>query len=207
MGRLTLHGTNRKRFATCSWNEEFSLALSTDGASKGGSLEWTQFAPYSGGRATEISATDACALGPCQWFSLRGVSKTISPAPIRRMADSGNRPLGFHVRFGSKADICGAKWHVRFAPKSGHLQCTNSCPLCANSGHSVAEACRSDDNALPSAIKRKPLPTPPRRGGESNFRQIPHDAEAPNMPTGLRTRGGAGLQLFLEVGVRSGSDT
>jgi hypothetical protein len=25
--------------------------------------------------------------------------------------------------------------------------------------------------------------------------------------TGLRTRGGAGLQLFLEVGVRSGSDT
>ena len=125
MGRLTLHGTNRKRFATCSWNEEFSLALSTDGASKGGSLEWTQFAPYSGGRATEISATDACALGPCQWFSLRGVSKTISPAPIRRMADSGNRPLGFHVRFGSKADICGAKWHVRFAPKSGHLQCTN----------------------------------------------------------------------------------
>src|SRR6478672_11947935 len=27
-------GTNRKRFATCSWNEECSLALSTDGASK-----------------------------------------------------------------------------------------------------------------------------------------------------------------------------
>jgi hypothetical protein len=29
-----------------------------------------------------------------------------------------------HVRFGSKADICSAKWHVRFAPnsdrKSGH---------------------------------------------------------------------------------------
>src|SRR6478735_7619106 len=27
-------GTNRNRFATCSWNEECSLALSTDGASK-----------------------------------------------------------------------------------------------------------------------------------------------------------------------------
>ena len=25
-----------------------------------------------------------------------------------------------HVRFGSLADICSAKWHVRFTPKSGH---------------------------------------------------------------------------------------
>ena len=38
------------------------------------------------------------------------------------------------VRFGSKADMCGAKWHVRFTTKSGHVQCTSRCPLCANSG-------------------------------------------------------------------------
>ena len=38
------------------------------------------------------------------------------------------------VRFGSKADICSAKRHVRFTPKSGHLQRTSRCPLCANSG-------------------------------------------------------------------------
>ena len=147
MGRLTLHGTNRKRFATCSWNEEFSLALSTDGASKGGSLEWTQFAPYSGGRATEISAHRRRALGPCQWFSLRGVSKTISPAPIRRMADSGNRPLGFHVRFGSKADMCAAKCRVRFTPESGHVRCNSACPLCANSRHTPSHSITSSARA------------------------------------------------------------
>jgi hypothetical protein len=28
-----------------------------------------------------------------------------------------------HVRFGSKADICIAKRHVRFTPESGHVQC------------------------------------------------------------------------------------
>jgi hypothetical protein len=25
-----------------------------------------------------------------------------------------------HVRFGSKADMCGVKWHVCFTPESGH---------------------------------------------------------------------------------------
>ena len=30
---------------------------------------------------------------------------------------------GSFVRFGSKADMCNAKRHVRFAPKSGHVQC------------------------------------------------------------------------------------
>ena len=29
-------------------------------------------------------------------------------------------PQSLHVRFGSKADMCGAKSHVRFTPKSGH---------------------------------------------------------------------------------------
>ena len=28
-----------------------------------------------------------------------------------------------HVRFGSKADMCSAKGHVRFTPESGHVQC------------------------------------------------------------------------------------
>jgi hypothetical protein len=28
------------------------------------------------------------------------------------------------VRFGSKADICGAKRYVRFTPNSGHLRCS-----------------------------------------------------------------------------------
>jgi hypothetical protein len=56
--------------------------------------------------------------------------------------------------FGSKADVCVAKPHVRFTPnsdrksrhaanghvrfasESGHVQCTSSCLLRANSGHS-----------------------------------------------------------------------
>src|SRR5262245_52700806 len=40
-----------------------------------------------------------------------------------------------NVRFGSKADIRGAKSHVRFAPKSGHVRCTRACLLRARSGH------------------------------------------------------------------------
>jgi len=31
------------------------------------------------------------------------------------------------VRFGSKADICAAKRHVRFTPESRHLECNSSC--------------------------------------------------------------------------------
>ncbi|MGC2220444.1 MAG: hypothetical protein WA645_22685, partial [Pseudolabrys sp.] len=40
-----------------------------------------------------------------------------------------------YVRFGSNADICAAKRHVRFTPNSGHVQCNSACPLSANSGH------------------------------------------------------------------------
>jgi hypothetical protein len=40
------------------------------------------------------------------------------------------------VRFGSLADICAAKSHVRFTLESGHLQRTRPCLLWANSGHS-----------------------------------------------------------------------
>src|SRR5690348_4446556 len=52
------------------------------------------------------------------------------------------------VRFGSEADICAAKSHVRFTPnsdsksghvcftpKSGHVRRTSSCRLWAKSGH------------------------------------------------------------------------
>ena len=42
-----------------------------------------------------------------------------------------------NVRFGSKADMCVAKSHVRFTPESRHVRCTSSCLLCANSGHQV----------------------------------------------------------------------
>jgi hypothetical protein len=49
-----------------------------------------------------------------------------SPASLKAVAN---------VRFGSKADICGAKAHVRFTPESRHVQRTNGCLLWANSGH------------------------------------------------------------------------
>ena len=35
-----------------------------------------------------------------------------------------------NVRFGSKADMCGAIRHVRFNPESGHVQCTRMSALC-----------------------------------------------------------------------------
>ena len=59
--------------------------------------------------------------------------------------DGGFEPIGDNrtrrrsaadVRFGSKADMCSAKRHVRFTPESGHVRCTTLCPLSANSGHS-----------------------------------------------------------------------
>jgi hypothetical protein len=42
-----------------------------------------------------------------------------------------------HVRFGSKADMYGAKGHVRFTPESGHVRCNQRCPLWTKSGHAV----------------------------------------------------------------------
>jgi hypothetical protein len=35
------------------------------------------------------------------------------------------------VRFGSKADMCSAKRHVRFTPNSGHSGRQSACLLCA----------------------------------------------------------------------------
>ena len=45
--------------------------------------------------------------------------------------------VGHDVRFGSKADICSAKRHVRSTPDSGHVRCNLGCPLCANNGHQL----------------------------------------------------------------------
>jgi hypothetical protein len=42
------------------------------------------------------------------------------------------------VRFGSKADMCAAKGHVRFTPESGHVRCSYRGPLWAKSGHRSA---------------------------------------------------------------------
>ena len=56
------------------------------------------------------------------------------------------------VRFGSKADICGAKDHVRFTPESGHVRCTSSCPLCAKSGHSKNCLCRKKKDRLTAVL-------------------------------------------------------
>src|SRR5262249_18948048 len=44
-------------------------------------------------------------------------------------------PLMVHVRFGSKADICGAKRHVRFTPESDTKRDMMECQLWANSRH------------------------------------------------------------------------
>ena len=50
-----------------------------------------------------------------------------------------------YVRFGSKADMCGAKRHVRFASESGHVRCNQGCPLFANSGHWENDLCKQKD--------------------------------------------------------------
>ena len=54
----------------------------------------------------------------------------------RKITSRVNAPGGWrlnnrNVRFGSKADMCSAKRHVRFTPKSGHCGCNYACPLCA----------------------------------------------------------------------------
>ena len=51
------------------------------------------------------------------------------------------------VRFGSLADILRCGSNVRFTPESGHVQCTGSCPLCANSGHSATQSITSSARA------------------------------------------------------------
>ena len=61
----------------------------------------------------------------------------VRPAQWRYLRTQENKGRVADVRFGSKADICSAKGHVRFTPKSGHVQRNSACPLCANSGHPI----------------------------------------------------------------------
>ena len=53
-------------------------------------------------------------------------------APSNSLIDP---PPMTHVRFGSKADMCGAPPDVRSYPESGYERCTRTCRLRATSGH------------------------------------------------------------------------
>jgi hypothetical protein len=62
--------------------------------------------------------------------------------------------------------MCAAKGHVRFTPKSGHVQCNEGCLLWANSGHWLIcnrrpqWAANADGWAIGSAVKAiSPLDT------------------------------------------------
>jgi hypothetical protein len=65
-----------------------------------------------------------------------------------------------NVRFGSEADMCGAKSHVRFTPESGHLRRTSACLLWANSGHRwlIRSARRRDRNSMSITLLFFPAP-------------------------------------------------
>jgi len=86
----------------------------------------------------------------------------------------GNSTAGSaHVRFGSKADMCGATADVRFTSRSGHVHRNSACPLCANSEHCAAysitastraKALHAGKDALESCdfetMRRKERPRP-----------------------------------------------
>ena len=83
--------------------------------------------------------------GPAGTWSLRH-AKCADPASSSKTsrhltAIKASRSCCTNVRFGSKADICSAKAHVRFTPESGHVQCNLVCPLSANSGRQTLLCC------------------------------------------------------------------
>ena len=83
----------------------------------------------------------------CEFVTLPEAPLRVCPMPDKRRG-APFYPRAIHerdwnVRFGSKADMCNAKRHVRFSPDSGHVQRTSRRPLCANSGHR-----RSFDNLV-----------------------------------------------------------
>ena len=57
---------------------------------------------------------------------------------------------------GSGGRLCDNRY-VRFTPKSGHVQCTSACPLCANSGHPWVMSRRplSANMAIGEALRRE----------------------------------------------------
>jgi len=62
--------------------------------------------------------------------------RTKTASPLHRVS----RDISVHVRYGSLADIGSQIRHVRFTPKSGHVQHRHQCPLSANSGLQIAPA-------------------------------------------------------------------
>jgi hypothetical protein len=47
----------------------------------------------------------------------------------------------FHTELMAMLGGCLSSGDVRFTPESGHVQCNSVCPLCANSGHVIFQAC------------------------------------------------------------------
>ncbi len=66
----------------------------------------------------EVLVTAYC--GPSRQDAKVLTERSVSCGIIPAEWDSHSRPQKADVRFGSKADMCGAKRHVRFAPESGH---------------------------------------------------------------------------------------
>src|SRR5262249_21827549 len=66
-----------------------------------------------------------------------------------------------YVRFGSKADICGALSHVR-PPESGHVQCSGQCLLWAKSGHRTTTGVQERDAATRGKVTRISVNSPGR---------------------------------------------
>src|SRR5262245_40758942 len=78
----------------------------------------------------------------------------------------------------SKADICCAKRHVRFAPKSRPLHCTSACPLWAKRRHSASiRSPRQSGRAARAAVKPgdKVLFTAERDDGVMTIKEITKD--------------------------------
>jgi hypothetical protein len=98
------------------------------------------------GRKVEILGIRICNAGLVAGLAgepdeeaLQGGQGSINGCLAQRLTASvtslaGEIALILDVRFGSKADICSAKRHVRFTPESGHQFVSFACPLCANSG-------------------------------------------------------------------------
>ncbi|MGC2686554.1 MAG: hypothetical protein WA375_02975, partial [Pseudolabrys sp.] len=74
------------------------------------------------------------ALSNAEWLSLarQNLPQDTGQKPAGRLAlpEVGVRRAG--RRFGSIADMCSAKEHVRFTPESRHVQRNSACLLCAN---------------------------------------------------------------------------
>src|SRR5262245_15682557 len=63
------------------------------------------------------------------------MSLLFSRPRVRNSTQPTSDAIRSNVRFGSKADICAAKSHVRFTPKNDIKCDTWKCPLRAISGH------------------------------------------------------------------------